>query len=708
MALLDEPRDTAVFTPGGSNPEATGNYVPVKDSVPPIQLYLVRAGITDILGLHRVEAAIHKATVQNGGKEASLDDVLRTMFGDKRDVRRRLMDHLLREPASQLNFDGKYVLLGQLDEKGGGGIVQFAMDCRESVPRIVVIKSTPAPEANMEPWQIARFKRESKILERLNGERTPKLFDHGSTPGTPAERYPYFAMELVEGHPLNKIMDASGKPLPETLAVALIRDSAAALGAVHKKIGGPHRDIKPQNLILSDAGAVKVIDFGLAALAELQMEDPTTQEQIERLTKTGAVFGTPHYMSPEQSKDAGRVDARTDIYALGVILYQMLTGKNPYAGETVAVTWERHRAFEPDFLQFKNRKLAAVLRKMLQKDPRKRYGSMEEVEAALSETQGGTAALSLAPSSVPANEAPISSVYPKPQDMYGALFHEGTRNDVGIAKPHLARVFAHRTFTRRNALRAILLSGGATALGLPWLLRDSGTEEKEKPLEERLRQEGKYLLGVDIDEKNGFRSIEFPTGFRIEGDQMLQLYGRSKGSTSMPMQFAGGYFELDREAQLYLLGILKPGEKPTPTAYAKLPPEMNILRMLVPSVQVPGKGRMTRIDIDNIGVFCPHETVEHEGRQRTIAQFYSATVGGYGPIRTVVDGVYAPVKTADQSLLEPELQEAMRVFAEFELQGKQGANYKRQRFDPAAVPAMMLKNEANLLKRAKTLLEGNS
>ncbi|MBI2838400.1 MAG: protein kinase [Acidobacteria bacterium] len=209
--------------------------------------------------------------------------------------------------------------------KGGMGVVFVAKD--NALDRRVALKVL-SPEMVADSERLRRFQREAKTLAALNHPNIVTIYSVEN-----AEGFHFLTMELVEGRTLRKIVPKGGVPLSRFYDIAL--PLAEALSAAHER-GIMHRDLKPENIMVTDSGRVKVLDFGLAK-PTLRKEtsgagdlDPT-----QALTQDGIILGTLPYMSPEQAQ--GRtVDHRSDIFSVGIILYEMLSGARPFAGETVS------------------------------------------------------------------------------------------------------------------------------------------------------------------------------------------------------------------------------------------------------------------------------------------------------------------------------------------------------------------------------------
>jgi serine/threonine-protein kinase len=267
---------------------------------------------------------------------------------------------------------GPYEILDPLGA-GGMGDVYRASDSR--LGREVAVKVLPEDVGS--PAKHERFLREAQAASALNHPGIVTVHDVGHDQGVD-----FIVMERIEGRTLRELLDAG--PLQVDVALGYARQAAAALAVAHAA-GIVHRDLKPQNMMVTSGGQLKILDFGLAHVAS--GEGNSVSPTMERLTTFGTVLGTPGYMSPEQAE--GRpVDARTDVFSLGIILYEMLTGKAPFGGTSVpAVLYEIvHRAPEPaaHLRPGLSRDVTDVLDSMLSKDPQGRFGDGSELLAALS------------------------------------------------------------------------------------------------------------------------------------------------------------------------------------------------------------------------------------------------------------------------------------------------------------------------------------
>jgi len=270
---------------------------------------------------------------------------------------------------------GRFRLTEKLGE-GGMGVVYKAVDPR--LKRNVALKLLP-PELAADPARRARLLTEARALSALSHPNVVVVHEIDS-----AEGADFIAMELVEGRPLSRLIPASGVPVKQALDYAT--QIAAALGAAHAA-GVVHRDLKPGNVMVTPQGRVKVLDFGLAKRLpglEAQSEAPT--ETGAPHTAEGRLVGTAAYMSPEQVEGRA-VDARSDLFSLGVVLYEMLTGRRPFGGESVPALLSAilrdtplpATSLRPDL----PRGLDRILERALAKDPGRRYPSADELAADL-------------------------------------------------------------------------------------------------------------------------------------------------------------------------------------------------------------------------------------------------------------------------------------------------------------------------------------
>jgi eukaryotic-like serine/threonine-protein kinase len=259
-------------------------------------------------------------------------------------------------PGSRL---GPYEIVSPLGA-GGMGEVYRARDTR--LERDVAIKILPQNQS-FDPNRKRRFLQEARAVSALNHPSIVMVFDLANDGGTD-----YLVMEYVAGKSLEKTMAAGRLPLPE--AIDIVAQVCDALAAAHAA-GIVHRDIKPANVMVTDELRAKVLDFGLAKLTESSSSDEEEPVTETALTQAEAIIGTVAYMSPEQA--AGKsLDYRTDIFSLGVTLFEMIAGQNPFRGKSSVETM--HAILQDPIPALEQPpELAEILAKALAKDPKERY-----------------------------------------------------------------------------------------------------------------------------------------------------------------------------------------------------------------------------------------------------------------------------------------------------------------------------------------------
>lgn len=254
---------------------------------------------------------------------------------------------------------------------GAGGMGQVWRGRDRELARTVAIKTLPVELSRQAEFR-ERFQREARAVAALTHPGITVLHDFGRDDS--ADPVPFLVMEHVDGQSLADVVREGW--LPVARAAGIVRDIADALAHSHG-LGIVHRDIKPSNVMLSRSGAIKVLDFGIARM----LSDTAT-----RLTTTGGIVGTPAYMSPEQAMGE-QVDARTDQYSLGCVLYELLCGRPPFLGDSAFSIMNQHFV-KPAPAPSESRGdvppgLDAVLLRMLAKDPGQRFASMADVRDAL-------------------------------------------------------------------------------------------------------------------------------------------------------------------------------------------------------------------------------------------------------------------------------------------------------------------------------------
>jgi serine/threonine-protein kinase len=275
------------------------------------------------------------------------------------------------DPLLKKVVDGRYEVVGVLGEGGMGTVYQVRHTTLDRLFAMKVLRRDLASDPDL----AARFMREARATASVKHPNIVAINDFGRIDGD----LPYFVMENLVGQTLARAIKTGGA-IPAALGVRIVLKIAAALGAAHaEKI--VHRDLKPDNIFLLGSAAnptsvdVRVVDFGAALIVG-----------ASRVTKAGIVFGTPHYMSPEQASGQP-VDHRADIYALGVIMYEMFTGRVPFVADTYMGVLTQHmfvKPVPPSQVSEAARALGAlegVILRALEKKPEQRYATMQELAA---------------------------------------------------------------------------------------------------------------------------------------------------------------------------------------------------------------------------------------------------------------------------------------------------------------------------------------
>jgi beta-lactam-binding protein with PASTA domain/predicted Ser/Thr protein kinase len=268
-------------------------------------------------------------------------------------------------------FDGRYRILRKL---GSGGMANVYLAEDEELGRRVAIKILNDKHANDESF-VERFRREAKHAAGLSHPNIVSIYDRGEAEGT----Y-YIAMEYLEGRSLKELISSRG-PAPVATAIEYIRQILSALRVSHRT-GVIHRDIKPHNVLVDGEGRLKVTDFGIARAGPSQM------------TEAGSIVGTAQYLSPEQAQGAP-VSESSDLYSVGIVLYELLTGDVPFSGESPVEVAMKHLSKvppPPSHVQPEiPRDLDLVVMRALAKDPGERYQSADEMDADLARIARGMA-----------------------------------------------------------------------------------------------------------------------------------------------------------------------------------------------------------------------------------------------------------------------------------------------------------------------------
>ncbi|MCW8128765.1 MAG: protein kinase [Planctomycetota bacterium] len=339
----------------------------------------VAQGLAQPLEIEECLAEQHR-NEQNGNYEQLGEILIGHGFLTRTQLERLLS--MQREALQKVTRIGSYELIRKLGE-GGMGAVYQAKDTRNN--EIVALKVLPRSRARDGTF-LKRFEAEARAAFELDHANIVRGLDFAHADG-----YYFLVMEYVEGQDVYSLLEQKGR-FNEKEAVKILEQVASALDHIHGE-RLVHRDIKPENILVTAAGVAKLADMGLAVDKE--------QQGRRRITKAGIAMGTPFYLSPEQIQGKTEIDIRSDVYSLGTTVYEMVTGRPPFDGETAAVVMMKHLNEQVPSPHDIDRGISMgfchVLEKMLAKDPAERYQTPAELLSDLTLLSEGKPPVSVRP-----------------------------------------------------------------------------------------------------------------------------------------------------------------------------------------------------------------------------------------------------------------------------------------------------------------------
>ncbi len=447
-------------------------------------------------------------------------------------------------------YTNRYEIVRHLAQ---GGMAEVYLAHDQLLDRRVALKVLFAEFAR-DPAFVQRFRREAQSAANLNHPNIVAVFDWGEEDGT------YFiVMEYVEGRSLREAIQAEG-PLYPNLAADLASDIAGALGFAHRN-GVVHRDVKPGNILLTPQGQVKVTDFGIARAGG-----------HEALTQTGSVMGTATYFSPEQAQGLP-VDARADVYSLGVVLYEMVCGVPPFSGESPISVAYKHVREEPPRPSVVNPDVPADLEEIiltaLAKSPEDRYPSADDMRADLARFRRGET-----PNAVPVMAVPAVPVAGTDATIVNPRLPASPERHADRTTLHTAVAPGPPPGKRRSAWPFVLALVALLAVlaGLGYLLADQltgnndggtialrevvGMEVDKAQLlleDDGFKVEADYEVNDDVPVNEVFEQDPEPGAKLEEGETVTLTVSEGKGKVAIP-DVTGQSLE-DAQAQLQDAGL---------------------------------------------------------------------------------------------------------------------------------------------------------